>query len=192
MNEPLTRARIDLPHRAFSVEEVRRMVEAGIIPEDERLEIIHGWVVPMSPKGARHETIKAAIVRRWRKTCPDDYDFVPETGLYLDADTYLEPDFVVYRANVSIAGLIGSDVLLAIEVADSSLARDLRVKPAVFARYGVAELWVIDVPGQKVHVHREPTTEGYRRVTEHGWNEKLVPEVAPSDLGFSVAELERR
>jgi Uma2 family endonuclease len=118
MNVPVTRAAEGLARRAFTVADVERMVEVGLIAPDERLEILGGEIVPMSPKGNRHEAIKVALALRWGKRCPEGYAFAQETGLTLDEHTYLDPDFIVFERSVSLGSVRGPDVLLAVEVAD--------------------------------------------------------------------------
>lgn len=188
MNAPTALAE-GLPRRRFTVADVTRMVEVGLIGEDERLEVLDGEIVPMSPKGSRHETIKAAINMLWGRNCPGDYVFIPETGLYLAERTYLEPDFVVFPRSVAIADLRGPDVLLAVEVADSSLDYDLRRKPGIFAEFGVRELWVIDAARRVVHVHRGPALDGYRMVDVFAADARLTPEAAPPELAFALDDL---
>ena len=182
----------DPPRRRFSVAEVVRMVEAGILLEDERLEILDGEVVEMSPKGYRHEGLKGALNRLWGRACPEGFDFMPETGLYLSDLTYLEPDFVVFRARESLEGLGGPEVLLAIEVADSSLAYDLRRKPGIYASFGVHELWVIDVERRVTHVHRDPGERGYASVHQAEAAARLEPVLAPTAFGFALDDLPPR
>jgi Uma2 family endonuclease len=133
MNAPVTRAAEGLARRAFTVADVERMVEVGLISPDERLEVLGGEIVPMSPKGNRHEGIKAALNMRWGARCPVGYIFIPETGLRLAEDTYLEPDFIVFRKLADLNEVRGPDVLLAVEIADNSLDYDLRRKPLVYA-----------------------------------------------------------
>lgn len=175
-----------LPRRRFSVADFVRMVESGIIPAKERLEMIDGEIVVMSPKGNRHEGLKTAINRYWGRVCPDGYEFAPETGLYLSDDIYLEPDFVVFGSAVGLADLRGPDVLLVVEVADSSIRYDLRTKPRVYAEHRVRELWVIDAVGRKTHVHRDPGRSGFGRVETVSAPDRLVPEQAPAELGFAL------
>lgn len=182
----------ELSRRRFTVAEVVRMVEAGILLEDERLEVIGGEIIAMSPKGYRHEGLKGAINRLWGRRCPDGFDFLQETGLYLSDDVYLEPDFVVFPSSVSVRDLKGSDVLLAIEVADSSLRYDLRVKPAIYAAHGVHELWVIDVEGRRTHVHRHPSPDGYAPPEPTSSSTRLQPVAAPAELGFALDDLGTR
>lgn len=190
MNAPVTRAAEGLARRAFTVADVQRMVEVGVIPPDERLEILGGEIVPMSPKGARHEAVKVALVQLWGRLRPDGYVVAPETGLHLDEHTYLEPDFVIYERHVGLASLRGSDVLLAVEVSDSSLDYDLGRKPLVYAQFGVREFWVIDAARRVVHVHIGPGPGGYAWTAVRGAAERLEPTEAPRQFAFALDDLE--
>ena len=191
MNAPITQAAEGLSRRAFTVAEVERMIEVGLIPPDERLEIIGGEIVPMSPKGNRHEAVKAAITLLWGRRCPEDFVFVPETGLRLDEFTYLEPDFVVFSGKVELASLSGPDILLAIEVADSSLAYDLGRKSKIYADYGVRELWVVNAAQRVVHTHLGAGRGGYAWTAERSAWKRLEPTHAPREFAFALDELRR-
>jgi Uma2 family endonuclease len=186
----LTRAAEGLSRRAFTIADLERMEEAGIIAPDERLELIGGEIVPMAAKGNRHESIKAAINVLWGRACPLDHAFVPETGLRLDDHNYVEPDFVVFSRATLLKNLRGPDVLLAVEVADSSLDYDLRRKPLVYASFGVRELWVIDAANRRVHTHRDVRPEGYADVDCFPAVDVLVPAFAPAELAFALDGLE--
>lgn len=188
MNAPTALAE-GLPRRRFSVADVLRMVEVGLIRDDERIEVLDGELVPMSAKGSRHEAIKTRINRLWGKVCPDDLDFAQETGLYLTTATYLEPDFIVFSRSVGLADLRGPDVLLAVEVADSSLDYDLRRKPEIYASHGVHELWVIDAARRVTYLHRGPGLDGYAHVETVGAAVTLKPLHARVQLSFSLDDL---
>jgi Uma2 family endonuclease len=189
MNAPITTAAEGLPRRAFTVKEVERMVEVGLIAEDERIELIGGEIVPMSPKGDHHEVLKTKLLRLWMRIAPDELELTPETTFRLSEDTYLEPDIVVYRLADGLKRLDGGTALLCVEIADSSLGYDLGRKPATYAAFGVAELWVIDAVRLVTHVHREPGEGGYRSVTVHAAGETLVPLRAPA-LPLRLADLD--
>lgn len=166
-----------------------RMVEVGLIAETERLEVLDGEIVPMSPKGSRHEDLKVAIAEHWRADAPATVTIASETGLRLDARTYLEPDFLVFPRTKRRSALTGPDVLLAVEVADSSLDYDLRRKPAIYAAHGVRELWVIDAARRETVVHLGPGPEGYASVDRHPASHRLEPTEAPSECGFALDDL---
>jgi Uma2 family endonuclease len=189
MNAPMTTAAEGLPRRAFTVKEVERMVEVGLIAEDERIELIGGEIVPMSPKGNHHEVLKAALLDYWYRLRPPELRLVPETTFRLSEDTYLEPDVVVYRRADGLKRLDGGTALLCVEIADTSLGYDLHRKPAIYASFGVAELWVIDAVRLVTHVHRDPGEGGYRSVTVHAAGETLVPLNAPA-LPLRLADLD--
>jgi Uma2 family endonuclease len=186
---PVSRAAEGLARRAFTIVDLEKMVAAGLIDPDERLELIGGEIVPMSPKGNRHEALKAALNFVWGRACPDDYVFIPETGLRLSDTTYLEPDFIVYDRSVGLANVRGPDVLLAVEVADSSLDYDLRRKPLIYAEHGVRELWVINAAARTVHVHIAPGPGGYAFVREYRACDRLEPTAAPRDFAFALDNL---
>jgi Uma2 family endonuclease len=188
MNAPAALAE-GLPRRRFSVADVMRMVEVGLIGEDERLEVLDGEIVPMSPKGSRHEDLKVAIAEFWRARAPADVTIAQETALRLDERTYLEPDFLVFPRSVRRSAATGADVLLVVEVADTSFDYDLNRKPRIYAAFGLRELWVVDAARREIHVHREPSIGGYAHIERRGASERIVPAVAPADLAFALDEL---
>jgi Uma2 family endonuclease len=177
-----------LARRLWTVAEIEAMVEAGIILEDERFELIEGEVVPMSPKGAKHEHIKISLNKWWVKRLPDGIEIAPETTLRLDLNGFLEPDFVFFRSNTKIADISPKTVLLAVEVADTSMRYDTGRKAQIYATHGVDMLWVIDAGTLRTHRFAKPSAEGYleRRVVEP--NEVLDLPFAPG-LSLKLAEL---
>ena len=164
MNIRVTHAADGLERRAFTVRDVLRMVEAGVLGRDERFELIGGEIVPMSPKGIRHEVLKQWLMERLVRGLPDHLQTIPETTFYLSDDTFIEPDFVVYPRHSGLQNLSPQTCLLAIEVADSSLAYDLGRKARIYAEFGIGELWVFDVNDKRVTVHRAPSEGRYQSV----------------------------
>jgi Uma2 family endonuclease len=188
-----TQAAEGMPRRCWTVAEVEEMVRVGIIDEDERFELIGGEVVPMSPKGARHEWIKIELNRFLQRVAPAHLTIAPETTLRLDARTFVEPDFCVFRRDLDLKALDGPAVLLAVEVADSSLNYDKGRKSGIYAAYGVREVWVIDVIRATIWVHRRLGASGYTDIAELSSSELATPMLAPelavrlSDLGIRPA-----
>ena len=165
------------------------MVEVGLIEEDERLELLGGELVPMSPKGSAHEVLKAALNMFLVKNCPPSFRVIPETTFRLSVDTFIEPDFLIYPADLPLRNMKGPDPLLAIEVADTSLSYDLGCKPRIYAQYGIEELWVINATKLVAHIHRGRTPDGYREVTLHRQDELLTPTRVP-ELAFKLSQLD--
>jgi Uma2 family endonuclease len=184
-----TTAAEGLPRRRFTVAELEQMTSAGILGEDERIELIGGEVVPMSPKGRHHEILKTALTIYWSRVLPDDLLFTTETTFRLTPDTYLEPDFVFYPKAAGWQGLTAASAVLVVEIADASLGYDLGRKADLYAGFGIAELWVIDAVKLKTRIHRLPTPAGYRSRDDCSAGDRLVPQLAPA-LAVVLGELE--
>ena len=180
----------ELPRRKFTVDEIDAMVEAGIHEEDERLELIGGELVPMSPKGAEHEVMKMALIDRWQRGGPDECRLAPATTFRLTEDTYFETDVIIYPRAVGFANITGSNVLLVVEIADSSLDYDRGRKAALYAGFGIRELWVIDAVAMTTRAFRSPTPDGYSDISDHSASESLVPRFAPSEFALALDELD--
>jgi Uma2 family endonuclease len=176
MNVPVTHAADGLDRRAFTVQEVIRMVETGILGRNERFELIGGEIVPMSPKGIRHERLKQWLMEKLVKGLPDQCQTIPETTFYLSDDTFIEPDFVVYPRTSGLENLSPETCLLAIEIADSSLKYDLGRKARLYAEFGIGEVWVVDVNDLSATCHSQPSKDGYQSVEKHQRGSALTPQ----------------
>jgi Uma2 family endonuclease len=188
---PTTTAAEGLPRRCFTVAELEQMTAAGILHEDERIELIGGEIVPMSPKGNHHEVLKTALTIYWARKLPPDLLFTTETTFRLSEDTYLEPDFVFYPKATGLKGLSAVTALLVVEIADTSLGYDLGRKAGLYAAFGIAELWVINAVTLDTRIHRDPTPTGYRSVGDWPPSQRITPSLAPA-LALTLSELELR
>lgn len=187
--EPKTTQAADgMPRRAWTLAEIEAIVAAGIIEEDERFELIGGEVVPMSPKGARHEMVKIDLNEHLQRLGLTDLRVAPETTLRLDDKSFLEPDFTVYPRSVNPGDLRGYHVLLAIEVADTSLRYDLGRKIGIYAAWGIPEVWVIDAETLVTHVFRKLGTEAYSERFQVA-PDKVVSGALVPDVTVSLAAL---
>ncbi len=188
-----TQAADGMPRRVWTLAEIEAMQAAGIIGEDERFELIGGEVVPMQAKGARHEMVKVELNRHFQRILPDDMSMAPETTLRLDPKTFLEPDFCVFPRSVFPGDMRGYDVLLAVEVSDTSLAYDLGRKIGLYAAYGIPEVWVINANTLVTRIHRQLGAEGYASVTEAGPTEDIaavrVPAITMNMAGLGLRAL---
>jgi Uma2 family endonuclease len=188
-----TQAAEGMPRRRFSVAELEAMVEAGILDEHERIELIGGEVVPMSPKGNHHEVLKAALLEYWMERLPRRFRLVPETTFRLSSDTYVEPDFIFFERAAGIRGLKPEVVHFAVEIADASYAYDTGRKAAIYASFGIPELWVIHAVRHVTRIYRSPSPEGYRDIArdiaDFGPETDLAPAFAP-ELAVRIGALE--
>jgi Uma2 family endonuclease len=179
-----------LLRRRFSVAEIEAMVEAGVIDADERFELIGGEIVPMSPKGYRHEVIKSSLMLHWAEHRPKHLRITQETTFRLSEDTFVEPDFVFYTRDTGLKGLTPATCLLAVEVADTSLTWDTGRKAQIYAAFGIAELWVINARDLTTLIHRKPAPEGYGDIRPVAADEPLRMSFAPElDVALDTLDL---
>jgi Uma2 family endonuclease len=186
MTTSVTRAAEGFNRRAFTVQDVQeilRMQEAGIISEDENFELIEGEIVPIEAKTHVHELIKSALNLGLARALPDSLWLGVESTMYLSRSTFVEPDLVVYPRGITLEDVKGPDIVLAIEVALTSLKYDRGLKAQIYSRYGVRELWVIDASRRRAHVHSGPRDGGWESIIERGPDDPLSCAAIP---GFSV------
>jgi Uma2 family endonuclease len=163
-----------LADRRFTVADIQALVVKGVIREDAKFELVGGDIVPMSPKGPLHEDVRLAVMR-WIRGLPSSIEAIAETTLWLDEHNFLEPDYVLFDRTVAIADLKAADVILAIEVADTSWRYDTETKAALYAKHGVQEYWAIHAPTRMVRVHRGPGANGWAEVREVAAGEAIAP-----------------
>ena len=180
-NERLSRVR----HRRFSVSEYHGMIEAGILGEDEHVELLEGEIVEMSPQDKPHARAMTRLTRWFARALGDEYVVRPQLPLTFP-DSEPEPDLAVVRAeDEAAAGRHPSTALLVIEIADSSARHDLEVKARIYARAGIPEYWLVLVKDRAIAVLRGPDAvagEYRERLTLTG-----AAAVAPA--GFSGPEV---
>jgi Uma2 family endonuclease len=151
MNVPVKPAR-----HSFTGEDILRMQEAGLLLEGGKFELIEGEIIDMPSEGRGHLGLRAVLTRFLARNLPDDVAIVPDGTLRLGDRDWPEPDFYLHPDAMEPADVRGPDVLLAIEISDSTLAHDLRRKAELYRSFGIREYWVIDVNALQVHVHRQP------------------------------------
>lgn len=189
MNVAVTRGAEGFPRRAFSVDDIRRMIDIGLIGPEENFELIEGEIVPMQAKAVAHDNLKHALNLALARAVPDGTYVGVEATIQLARDILLEPDIAiiarsVYKADPrSFAQPQAEDVLLLIEIAVSSLAYDRKVKARLYARHGIREFWVIDANERITWVHTGPAGEGWSSIVERGPQDLLTTDALP---GFSI------
>jgi Uma2 family endonuclease len=182
---------VELKRYRFTVDEYHRMAEAGIFGEDDRVELIEGEIVEMPPIGPGHNGTVARFNDRFGRRFADVALVWVQSSLRLDRYNEPLPDVTLLRRRddfYTSANPTPPDVLLVVEVADSTLTTDLRVKAPLYARLAVPELWVADLRNQALHVYREPTADGYRVVQTLRRGDRVAPLAFP-DRELDVEEL---
>jgi Uma2 family endonuclease len=189
MTRPTTQAADGLPRWSWTVAEIERMAAGGYFRDQDRFELVGGEIVPMSPKGRRHEIVREALAFRFSRAAPEDVFVVSEPQFNLAEDTYAVPDILVRPAAIKTPDVRGGDVLLVVEIADTSLAYDLRIKAQLYASHGVREYWVINAATLVTTVHTLPAGAAYAAVTEIAPDGLVSPALAPA-LAMSLAALD--
>jgi len=156
--------KIPLKKYHFTVEEYHRMGEAGIIAPGRRVELIRGEIIEMSPINSLHAGTVKLLNRLLSPLLGEDYIVSVQDPVELDRYSEPEPDLAIlkYRKDLyTQSHPKPSDVLLIIEVADSSLEKDREIKLPLYAAAGIEEAWTINLQDQQIEVNTEPTAKGY-------------------------------
>ena len=147
----------------ISVDAFHRMGETGILGPQDRVELIDGEIIDMSPIGVLHAAIVDVLARHFGRRTGESVFVRCQNPLRLDDISEPEPDIAILRPRADFymtAHPGAADVLLVIEVADTSLAYDLGTKVPLYARHGIPEVWVIDAATRQTRVFRRPVGSG--------------------------------
>lgn len=172
----------------FILDDIWRMIDVEALDPDARVELIDGDLLDMAPQNAPHMYVKQMLMKLLTRRLADDVDIHVEGTLSLARGANPSPDIWLPAADKQVTDVRGEDVLLLIEVADSSILRDLGLKASLYARHGVADYWVVDAYGRRIFVHRRPSPEGYAEITEFDRDGQIAPLAFP-DLMVKVADL---
>ncbi len=164
------------------------MIDAGVIREDEKFELIEGEIVMMAAKGVAHERIKSALTVAIARALPDHLTVGVETTLRLTNTIMLEPDIAVFPKDLfkkSVTGFAQLDpceAQLVVEVAVSSIAYDKGLKARLYARQRVRELWVVDANERITWVHTGPNGGEWSSIVQRGAMDALTTPALPGLL----------
>ena len=174
--------------RRFSVDEYYKMAEAGILKPNERVELIDGDIIVMSPIGSRHTGSVNRLTELLVQVLVSRAVVSVQSPIRLDERTEPQPDFALLKPRAdyysdSHPGPL--DVFFLIEVMDSSAASDCGSKLQLYARFGISEVWLVDLESKLIEIHRHPMGEIYKenRIVSRG--ERFAPEAFP-DAVFEV------
>mgnify|MGYP001236542623 CR=1 FL=1 len=185
---PTTQAAEGLPRLRWTLAQFERLIELGIFTEDDRIELIDGELIPMAAKGNRHERIRGRLSFKLSRTVPQGLIVYSEPGWRPGGDRYLEPDIIVCPEAFDAPTVPPSEVLLLIEVSDTSLAYDAGLKARSYAALGVREYWVVDAVTLSTRVYRDPGADGYGARSDVRPAERLTPSLVP-ELAMAMSDL---
>jgi len=164
----------------FSVDEYHRLGEAGILGEDDRVELLNGDLITMAPIGGQHRTMVDTLTLLFARMAENDrYRIGIQNPVSLDTYSEPQPDVALCAPAALGRHPRPEEIFLLIEVADTSLQYDLGPKLEAYARAGVPEVWVIDAIRRRVLVHRNPDRGQFRTKLEATADEAVTVEAFP-------------
>lgn len=180
-----------LAARLFSAHEYQQMAESGILSEDERVELIEGRIVQMPPKNIRHATATRRVNRFFNKLLGDRAIILLQDPILLNNYSEPEPDLVLaappdekYLEHHPMP----QDILLVLEIADSSLPYDREVKCPLFAQNQIIQFCLLNLQNRELEDYRDPSLSGYRSKTTYTENESFSLVAFPR-LSIKVSDL---
>ncbi len=182
---------VELKYWRFTVDDYYRMAEAGILGEDDRVELIEGEILEMSPIGGRHMACVNRLTRVFVPAVGDAAIVSIQNPIRLDNRSEPQPDLVLMRPKddyYASGHATPADVLLVVEVADSSIEFDRQIKAPLYARHAVPELWVVDLGRDHVMVYREPAATGYATTQVFRRGDTISPGTVP-ELQIAVVDI---
>ena len=182
---------VQIARRYFTVEEYHRMGAAGIFSEDDRVELMEGEILMMSPIGSRHAATVNRVHMEFSSLLHGRAIVSVQNPVVLNDFSEPEPDIAVLRLRDDFyaqALPTAADVLLIIEVADTSVEYDHDIKLPAYARSGVPEVWLADIPTETVTAHTEPANGVYRTVRSYQRGDSITPLHFP-DLLIAVTSI---
>ena len=183
--------RYRVPRHRLTVRDYHRLGEAGVLGEDDRVELLEGQLVDMSPIGPRHALAVDALTELLVHAAAGRAAVRVQNPIVLDDSSEPQPDFTLLRKpwhGYPEAHPRPPDVYLVIEAADSSLEFDLGAKLELYARAGIREFWVVDLTRNRVLVHRRPHDGTYDSITAVDIAGTLTVEAMPG-VTISAAQI---
>lgn len=170
---------VQIQRRPFTADEYHRMAQAGILCEDDRVELLDGEIVEMVPIGPGHAACVDRVNRLLSERLGRRAIVRVQNPVRLGERSEPQPDLALLapRPDFYASAHPGpADVLLIIEVAETSADLDRQIKVPLYARAGIREVWLVDLAARAVEVYREASPQGYRRVGRVGPGQRLAPQ----------------
>ncbi|HEY7649320.1 MAG TPA: Uma2 family endonuclease [Methylomirabilota bacterium] len=175
----------------FTVDDYHRMAEVGILSEDDRVELLDGEIVEMTPIGSDHAGHVKRLIALFTSRLGARAVMSVHDPVGLSKHSEPQPDVALLRPREDFYARSHprpEDVLLLIEVADTSVETDRHIKVPLYARAGLREVWLIDLGAERVEVYREPTAASYQQIRALARGQRIGPLAFP-DLTLGVDDL---
>jgi Uma2 family endonuclease len=178
-----------IPRRKFTVEQYYQMAATGILAPDERVELLEGEIIEMSPIGPRHANCVDRIAELVREKLGRTIYLRAQNPVRLSNYTEPEPDITLAkRADYSARHPLSDDIFLTIEVSDTTLEKDRTMKQKIYANASIPEFWIVNLPEDVVEVYRQPAGDLYQEKILISRENSISPQLLPN-LVLSGEEL---
>ncbi|MDW8060794.1 MAG: Uma2 family endonuclease [Thermomicrobium sp.] len=167
------------------------MVAAGILGPEDRVELVEGELLDMSPIGWAHQACVNRLTEFFVALLQGRAIVQPQGPIRLSEHSVPQPDLALLRPRpdyYAAGGPTPADVLLLVEVSDTTLPYDRDVKVPLYARHGIPEVWLVDLASEQLVTFRDPSGEGYRQYATDQRGQQLTPALAP-DAVVPVARI---
>jgi Uma2 family endonuclease len=172
--------KLPLPYHRWTVEEFHQMASAGLLDETDRVELIEGEMIDMAPIGSKHAYLVDKLAQVLTRKCGSQLVRV-QNPIRMGERSEPQPDIAVVKGrNYMEAHPTAVDVLLVVEVSDSTLEYDRDIKLGLYARHGIPEVWLLDVNAREITVYREPAEGQYRLIRKPTAAESVSPMLVPA------------
>src|SRR5947209_17059868 len=181
---------VEIARHSFTVEEFERMGEASIFPKDARFELIEGAIYEMSPIGSPHAACVDALALLFNEIAQRRFIVRVQSPVRLNDFSEPQPDLALLRWREDFyrsAHPTPADVLLVVEVADTTVETDRKVKVPLYARAAVPEAWLVNIPDERIEVYSDPSGDAYGQVKQFGRGEQAKSPTL-KELVVSVGE----
>lgn len=178
---------MEVATRRISVDEYYKMAEVGILKPDERVELIDGEIIQMSPIGIRHRNCVNNLTKILNSSLPDEFIVSPQNPVRIDEDDEPVPDIAVVKASAIHKEFVPEDVVLLIEVADTTYTYDRTVKLRKYAAAGIPEVWIVNLTQNVIETFNNSRADAYIETKMFNVNDQ----VKPRQLSSVVIEVAR-
>ena len=181
---------IQNPKRLISVDDYHRMAEDGIFAQDERVELIEGEIVEMTAIGDSHTHRVRSLILQFHRRFLNRVIVDVQNPIRLGDWSEPQPDLALleWRDDAYASAPTAKDIVLVVEVADSSVTYDRNVKGPLYSRQGIREYWLFDLRAKVLEVYRRPGPDGYAEVRRLRHGDSIALEAFP-DVVFAVSDL---
>lgn len=180
-----------LPRRRFTVQQYHQMSEANILTVDDRVELIEGEIIERTPIGSRHAACVDRLNRLLNRRLGEQALIRVQNPLNLGERSEPQPDIAIVRLRADYYETghpQPQDVLLLVEVADTTLEFDRSIKTSLYASVGITEVWLVDLSNLAIEIYQEPSADGYKSVQKFQENQTISAQAFPG-INFDLVEI---